>query len=137
MELILERRVARSDEYLDLRKAAGWPGFPEDVARRGLAMSLFGICAMSGGKIIGMGRIVGDNAIYFQIQDVIVDPSFQRSGVGKRIMQELMRYVNENAGTNANVGLMCSKGREKFYEKFGFVTRPGEKFGAGMIRIVE
>jgi ribosomal protein S18 acetylase RimI-like enzyme len=137
MELRIEKRIPRADEYLVLRKAAGWPGFPEDVTRRALAMSLFGVCAMNNNTIIGMGRILGDNAIYFHIQDVIVDPSFQRSGVGKQIMHELMKYVAENAGANANIGLMCSKGRERFYERFGFAARPGETFGAGMIRIVE
>ena len=32
---------------------------------------------------------------------------------------------------------MCSKGRENFYEGFGFVQRPNKRFGAGMIKIVE
>jgi hypothetical protein len=30
---------------------------------------------------------------------------------------------------------MCSKGREQFYEAFGFTIRPSEKFGAGMIMV--
>jgi hypothetical protein len=51
-------------------------------------------------------------------------------------MNALMGYVNTVASKNTNVGLMCSKGREEFYKGFGFITRPDEKFGAGMIKIV-
>ena len=32
---------------------------------------------------------------------------------------------------------MSSKGRENFYKSFGFIERPNEKFGAGMIKIVD
>ena len=33
--------------------------------------------------------------------------------------------------------LMCAKGRERFYEAHGFLARPTEKLGPGMIRIYE
>jgi ribosomal protein S18 acetylase RimI-like enzyme len=102
-----------------------------------LERSLFGVCVMNRDRIVGMGRVVGDGSIYFHIQDVVVDAMHPRSGVGKILMEEMMKYVNETAGPNANIGLMCSKGRERFYEGFGFTIRPGEKFGAGMIKIVE
>jgi GNAT superfamily N-acetyltransferase len=83
-----------------------------------------------------MGRIAGDNAIYLHILDVIVHPAHQRKGIGTLIMSALMEYVDTVASKNTNIGLMCSKGREEFYKGFGFITRPDEKFGAGMITII-
>jgi ribosomal protein S18 acetylase RimI-like enzyme len=136
MSMTIEHRLPTPDEYLSLRKSVGWPLFPIGTVEKGLEGSLFGVVIISNGDIIGMGRIVGDNAIYFHIQDVVIHPDFQRSGVGKLLMTELMKYIDSHAGANANVGLMCSKGREKFYERFGFIVRPNEKHGAGMIQVM-
>jgi hypothetical protein len=32
---------------------------------------------------------------------------------------------------------MATKGREAFYKKFGFIERPNEQFGAGMIQFIK
>jgi hypothetical protein len=64
-------------EYNELRRLAEWPTFPAEIVKEALANSLFAVCIESERKTIGMGRIVGDNAIYFHILDVIVDPQFQ------------------------------------------------------------
>jgi len=50
-------------------------------------------------------------------------------------MNELLNYLDKLGGKNTNIGLMCSKGREDFYKQFGFIERPNDKFGSGMIKI--
>ena len=124
------------DEYNYLRSLAQWPTFQEPVVRKALDNSLFCVCIELDGTIVGMGRIAGDTAIYLHILDVIVHPAYQRKGIGTLIMRALMRYVDTVGNKNTNIGLMCSKGREEFYKGFGFITRPDEKFGAGMIKIL-
>ena len=138
MNLNVIIRVPTVEEYNALRRSVEWPVFEDHIVRDAFSRTLFSVCVEDGtGVVAGMGRILGDNAIYLHIQDVIVDPRYQGQGVGKMIMVELMKYI-EKAGTkNTNIGLMCSKGREKFYKGFGFVERPSEKFGAGMIKIKE
>lgn len=123
-------------EYNDLRKSVDWPTFAPNLVERALANSLFSVVARDDGHILGMGRIVGDGAIYLHIQDVIVRPEFQRQGIGRLIMKELLSFAEKAGGKYTNVGLMCSKGREEFYKDFGFTERPNEKFGAGMIKIL-
>jgi hypothetical protein len=49
-------------------------------------------------------------------------------------MNRVMKFINENAAVGAVVGLMAAKGKESFYEKYGFCKRPDENFGAGMIQ---
>ncbi len=78
---------------------------------------------------------MGDGGIYFYIQDVIVLPEFQGQGVGKRIMDSLMEYLEENANSRAFIGLMAAKGTAGFYMRFGFNERPSE--GPGMFMIME
>jgi GNAT superfamily N-acetyltransferase len=127
-----------AQEYNELRHLAEWPMYEEELVKKGFSNSLFSVVARDeSGLIIGMGRILGDNAIYLHIQDVIVRPAFQGQGIGKLIMEELLKYIEKTGVKDTNVGLMCSKGREKFYETFGFMERPSEKFGAGMIKILK
>ena len=50
-------------------------------------------------------------------------------------MQNLLAQINEYKKVNPYIRtyLGASKGKEGFYEKFGFVSRPNEELGAGMI----
>ena len=136
MEYRIEKRSPTVSEFNSLRQLAGWPRFEESRAQKGLDNSLFSVCILhQANGLAGFGRIVGDGAIYLHISDVIVHPDHQRKGIGKMIMTALMAWADEVAGQNTNIGLMCSKGREKFYAELGFIERPNEKFGAGMIMI--
>lgn len=133
----ISHRTPTPDEYNELRELVEWPTFGDEQVKQGLANSLFSVVVHDeNGSIVGMGRILGDNAIYLHVQDVIVKPEFQGQGIGKLIMKELLTFVDKVGVKNTNVGLMCSKGREKFYRDFGFDERPSEKYGAGMIKIV-
>ena len=136
MPLILTKRIPTVKEYNELRQLAEWPTMDEDLVKEGLANSLFSVVVHDeDGLIIGMGRVLGDKAIYLHIQDVIVRPHFQRQGVGKLIMTELLKYTESIGGKNTNIGLMSSKGREAFYKDLGFTERPSERFGSGMVKI--
>lgn len=79
-----------------------------------------------------MARIIGDAGLVYYIQDVIVVPECQRQGIGAQMMDRVMEYIREHASQNTTVGLMSAKGKEAFYEKYGFKARPTEKLGAGM-----
>lgn len=136
MEYRIEKRSPSVKEFNSLRQLAGWPVFEEERARTGLANSLYAVCVLdSNNTLAGFGRMVGDGAIYLHVSDVIVHPGHQRKGIGKMIMTELMAWADQVAGKHTNIGLMCSKGREQFYADLGFIERPNEKFGAGMIMI--
>ena len=130
----LIKRKPTAEELIYLRKLVGW-GIPDkDALQKGLDNSLYGICAIADGDIIGSIRVVGDGFTVFYIQDVIVNPSFQKMGIGKAMMNEVMEYISNNAYDGANVGLMSAKGKEEFYEKYGFLKRPTENLGAGMFQ---
>jgi ribosomal protein S18 acetylase RimI-like enzyme len=132
----VERRIPTVTEYNTLRQLSGWPTFTPALAEKGLANSLFSVCVSNEhGLLVGFGRVVGDGAINLYIQDVLVHPDHQRMGIGKLVMTEIMNYIDQTGGKNTNIGLMCAKGKEKFYSGFGFIVRPDEKFGAGMTKI--
>jgi hypothetical protein len=52
-------------------------------------------------------------------------------------MEHIMQHIEKSSlpGTTVTVGLMAAKGKDAFYEKLGFVARPSEIYGAGMIKL--
>ena len=60
-----------------------------DVAETSIKNSIFSVTVKDSHKLIGMGRIVGDGAIYYYIQDIVVHPEYQGQGIGKKIMKEV------------------------------------------------
>ncbi|MFB9759136.1 GNAT family N-acetyltransferase [Ectobacillus funiculus] len=109
------------EEYKYLCSVVGWEDYMNlEVAEISLKNSVFAVTVKDRSKVIGMGRIVGDGAIYFYIQDVVVHPDYQGMGIGKKIMNALIEYLKENAPNKAFVGLFASEGNENFYEKYDF-----------------
>lgn len=131
------RRSASAEEYVEMRQSVGWWLPEKDVISTGLKHSLFSVCAENNEKIVGYGRIIGDGAFALYIQDIIVKPEYQRLGIGMKIMSEIMKYINEEYSKGTMVCLMSAKGKENFYKKFGFIERPNEKYGAGMIQFTK
>ena len=73
------------------------------------------------------------------IADVIVHPEFQGNGLGRAVMEQIMAQIRAwlKPGYKVMVSLMSAKGKEPFYNKFGFINRPDERFGCGMCQWME
>jgi predicted N-acetyltransferase YhbS len=117
-----------------LREAVNWGKRDAADIQKGLDGSLFAVCAYLGEELVGSARVVGDGRSVFYIQDVIVLPSHQGKGLGNAMMERVMKYIAGAACEGAVVGLMAARGREPFYERFGFHARPNEREGAGMVQ---
>ncbi len=61
--------------------------------------------------------------------------SISRQKNRNRHNEQTNRKINEYKKLNPEIRtyLGASKGKESFYEKFGFISRPNEDLGAGMI----
>ena len=127
------------DTYLALRAAVHWKELTREQAEKALKNSLYILTAYQEGKPIGMGRIVGDGAVICYVQDLIVVPEKQKYGVGGAILEGLKAFVEREGlpGTTMMFDLMCAKGREAFYSKHGFLARPTEALGPGMIQYLK
>lgn len=124
-----------ANEYNMLTEAVGWGKRKESIIEEALKNTLYSLCVYDNEKLIGYGRIIGDKTIFLYIHSVMVIPEYQGKGIGTGIMNELIKQIDEYKKINPNIRtyLGASKGKESFYEKFGFVTRPNEDLGAGMI----
>lgn len=127
------------DIYLGLRDAVNWKKLTRQQATKALKNSLYILTAYEDGVPVGMGRIVGDGAVICYVQDLIVIPEKQKDGVGCLLLRKLKEFVQKEGimGTTMMFDLMCAKGREEFYEKHGFISRPTKDLGPGMIQYLE
>ena len=126
--------IPTAEEFVELRLKAGMS--PRDIggARKGLFNSNFMVIYRDGGKLIGMGRIIGDGATTFQIADMAVDPAYQGQGLGKSMMGELVKWLEVNASPGSYVSLIADGDASYLYEKFGFV--PSLPLSQGMHRFI-
>ena len=105
-----------------------------DQITTGLKNSAFIVVAKDGETTVGMARVVSDGGYIVLVVEVLVLPEYQRKGIGKIMMEKIMEFIRGNLkdGYCIQVDLMAAKGKEEFYEKFGFVKRPNDSFGFGM-----
>ena len=125
-EITLVDNILRAEDFVRLRVETGFARIPLEHARRALQNGLLNVSALYGGELVGMGRLVGDGAMYWYLQEIIVLPEFQRKGIGTLIVNHLVDYAKANSatGTFTTIGGVSAKGKEPFYEKMGFEIIP-------------
>ena len=132
--MVLKENVLDVDTYLMLRGKVKWKPLTKEQAKKALENSLYTVVAYENGKPVGMGRVVGDRAVICYVQDLIVIPEYQGSGIGYRLLQNIKEFVLELKipGTEMMFDLMCAKGREHFYKKCGIHDPPQHEHKSGM-----
>lgn len=137
--MIFDENNLTVEQYLHLRQQVRWKPLAPQQAQKALANSLYVLSAYHDDELVGMGRLVGDGAVICYIQDLIVVPNIQTHGIGSMIIERLIAYAASLGfpGTTMMLDLMCAKGRETFYQKHGFIARPTDELGPGMIQYLQ
>ncbi len=120
--------------YQTLRSGAGLSGKTTEAASRGLPNSLFAVQIMFNDQAVGMGRVIGDGGCFYQVVDIAVLPSHQGKGVGKRIMQGIVAYLEMNAPESAYISLIADGKAQELYAQFGFVQTAPRSVGMALKR---
>ncbi|WP_138756181.1 GNAT family N-acetyltransferase [Paenibacillus sinopodophylli] len=118
-------------EHHTLWEAVGWGTVDSEMATHSISNSIYAVVVVLDEEVVGMGRIVGDGAMYFYIQDVAVLPEHQNKGIGKMIVDQLLAYIKKKKCKTgiAFVGLFASHGNDTFYETYGFKDHSPEMTG--------
>lgn len=83
------------DAVRALYHSVGWTNYTlrPEMLRNAFQHSLWTLGAYEDGKLVGLVRCVGDGYSVVLVQDLLVEPAYQRQGIGTRLMQAvLQRY---------------------------------------------
>ncbi|QKY68373.1 GNAT family N-acetyltransferase [Lentibacillus sp. CBA3610] len=121
MALVLkERNNINPDQLKYLYSSVQWTAYTNDMPRlvESIKNSLKVITAWDGDQLIGLIRAVGDGCTIIYIQDILVLPDYQNTGVGSQLMEKLLlEYQNVRQKVLLTHDESVTRA---FYEKHGF-----------------
>jgi GNAT superfamily N-acetyltransferase len=112
--------IPSAKDYISLRLKTGMGEKEISKVTTALKNSLFIVTLWDCDRLIGFGRIVGDQGITYIVSDIMVDPDYQGRGYGKIVMSEIDAYFNKNTDENAYICLIANKPADHLYSQFGF-----------------
>ena len=126
------------NEYNELRNSVGWDSKDNEVITEAINNSVIVKKILENDRVVGMARAIGDG-LYYLIVDVVVHNEYQGKGLGKNLINEIIKEVEDRTkiGQKASINLISMQGKEAFYEKCGFRKIPFDFTGYGMIRRIE
>jgi ribosomal protein S18 acetylase RimI-like enzyme len=128
----LKAAVPSSEDYRRLRVITGLSPKSREGAAVGLPNTLFGITILKDSKVVGMGRVIGDGGLFYQVCDIAVDPAHQKRGLGKAIMEEIVAYLRREAPRGAYVSLIADGEAHHLYAQYGFEPTAPASIGMAM-----
>ena len=128
-ELTVQYNTLTAEEFISLWESV-WDGAPTfEQVTLGLQHTLFRVSVWDGDKVVAMARMIGDLGLDYYIKDVVVRPEYQGRGIGRRMINELLKFINDNGvpGTEIFVELCAMPDKIPFYEKFGFSANEAQR----------
>ena len=127
--------IPEADAFFRLYETTGWNGpdgdYSKDDLHRAISASWNLVAVYDEQDLIGFGRLISDGIYQTFITDVIVRPDYQNMGIGKAIVDLLLEKCR--AEGIQWVQLSAAKGKQGFYEKFGFTARALDAPGMQML----
>ncbi len=120
-------------DYLRLRIEAGLTPKTAEGAAAGLPNTLYAVVIRKAGEVVGMGRVIGDGGLFYQVVDIAVLPEHQGRGLGKRIVGELVAQLRSEAPAGAYVSLMADGEAHRLYSQFGFALTAPRSVGMAFV----
>ena len=118
-----------AEEFISLWQTVWGEGPSLEQTRLAMEHTLFRISVFDGDKIVAMARMIGDMGLDYYIKDVIVRPEYQGRGIGRMLITELLKFINDTgvSGTEIFVELCAMTDKIQFYEKFGFDSNEAQR----------
>ncbi len=118
-----------AEEFISLWQTVWGEGPSLEQTRLAMEHTLFRISVFDGDKIVAMARMIGDMGLDYYIKDVIVRPEYQGRGIGRMLITELLKFINDNgvSGTEIFVELCAMPDKIPFYEKFDFDSNEAQR----------
>ena len=128
-ELTVKYNELTAEEFILLWETVWGKGPSLEQTELAMKNTLFRVSVYENDKIVAMARMIGDMGLNYYIKDVVVRPEYQKKGIGKMVINELMKFINDNgvSGTEIFVELCAMPDKIPFYEKFGFSANEAQR----------
>ncbi len=127
--LTIKHNELTAEEFISLWESV-WDGAPSlEQTKLAMQHTIFRVSIYDRDKAIAMARMIGDMGLCYYIKDVVVRPEYQGKGIGRKLINELLKFVNDNGikGTQVFVELAAVPDKMPFYEKLGFTTNEAQR----------
>ena len=127
--------IPTRNQFWKLYQTTGWNEnyrLSPDELLQGLRSSWYALGAYDNEILVGFGRLVSDGILHAMIYELIVLPEYQGQGIGGKILEKLVEKCQKTGVRD--IQLFCAAGKQEFYEKRGFVARPGDAPGMQYVR---
>lgn len=117
----MQYRIQRNCDHIDWQavcsvlQEAGLATHPMELTRKAFENSYRVVFVFDNNLLIGVGRAISDGAYQAAIYDIAVLPTYQGKKVGRLIVDEIHRDLQE-----INIILYARPGKESFYSKIGY-----------------
>ena len=128
-ELAVRYNELTAEQFIELWETVWGEGPSLEQTELAMKHTLFRISVWDGEKIVAMARMNGDLGLDYYIKDVVVRPEYQHKGIGRMMINELLKFINDNGvkGTEIFVELCAVPDKIPFYEKFGFEANEAQR----------
>lgn len=108
------------DEIIKLYLDNEWTNYTKDKDSlfKGIKNSLYVYAAYQADRLVGLIRVVGDGFTIVYIQDILVLTSFQRKGIGKKLVKDVLKKYENVRQISLTTDLTDKQ--KSFYESCGF-----------------
>ena len=128
-ELTIKYNELSAEEFITLWETV-WGQAPTlEQIRLAMAHTLFRVSVFDGDTIVAMARMNGDMGLCYYIKDVVVRPEYQGKGIGRMLINELLKFIEDNGvkGMEIFVELCAMPDKIPFYKKFGFDSNEAQR----------
>ncbi|MGP5383062.1 GNAT family N-acetyltransferase [Glutamicibacter arilaitensis] len=127
-------KLPPGEQILSLYDSVGWSAYTDDpeVLIQALSNSTFAVYAYDQQQqLAGLIRVISDKATICYVQDILVRPSAQRSGIGRALFDAVLQKFQHVRQLVLITDDMPQQ--RAFYESMGLTE--GAEFEYGVIRV--
>ena len=128
-ELTIRHNKLTAEEFIFLWETVWGQGPTLEQTRLAMEHTLFRVSVFDDNQIVGMARVIGDMGLDYYIKDVIVRPEYQKKGIGRLLINEILQFINDHGveETEIFVELCAMPDKIPFYEKLGFSANEAQR----------
>lgn len=128
-ELVVKYNELTAEQFIELWETVWGDGPSLEQTELAMNHTLFRVSVWDEERLVAMARMNGDMGLNYYIKDVVVRPEYQGRGIGRMLINELMKYINDHGvpGTDIFVELCAEPDKIPFYQRFGFNANEAQR----------